>query len=125
MGKTAIVFLFFFGFWVQSDLKKLNGKWKEVKREWVNGRKTDAWGDPFKPLYELNIDLENRMVKIRYAGVVNRESKLIIMNDSTLHFDNTRFKVQKLASNELVLIEWPIENPEDPSANVLFFKSAR
>ncbi|OEK01187.1 hypothetical protein BFP97_06535 [Roseivirga sp. 4D4] len=109
----------------QIDHLDLEGKWKEVKRKWVTGRERDAWGDLFKPLYEVRFDLKKKKAHIRYAGVVNRDSDMLIQNDSLLFFDNTRFVIKELSSNKMVLKEWPVENPEDPTAKLLFFDAVK
>lgn len=123
--KHTLIILILFIMLTQESVPKFEGKWKEVKREWVSGRTTDAFGDLFTPLYELNINVKEKKVHINFAGVVERESSFIVENDSIIYFDNTRFILNKLTTEEMVLREWPMENPEDPTAHLLFFKSIK
>ena len=77
----------------QMDVKFLDGKWLETKREWVSGKTTTYDGETFKPHLKYRFDLKKRMAYVNFIDVIFREGPLKISEGPILEFDGGVFKI--------------------------------
>lgn len=88
------------------------GKWEGTRKETLNGRKHLNDGRLMKELTVYEFIDKSYLYDYTFTPEVNKYK--YTFKDSLLCFENLCFKVIKLTSSELVLLDYNPKNPKNP-----------